>query len=556
MKNVLLIFLCLVSLSHFSYASTYFTDFRIKESEVNAPKGIAVGGQNPDLNSMDAFVALSADNAVGQLIFNEISGFSTIPEALTSFSLLTINANHIFNPISIALGYFTGDNQLKLSVFIQDSTLESDPNAAGAMVFYATSSISNGRYTFSAPYVSGLFSFAPVTTGGPEAIAVGRLNSNDSHDDVISVGDRGNPVDASIYAYNSILAPLGSTFELATSSSYPNSIKILDYNRDGIGDYVVTSTGTNSINIVLGSEASGHWENVFETEPSRIISVGSQPWGLAVGDINADGYPDILTADRGSDSVSVVLNNADGTRVSTLNQTIENVCDEPIDVELADFNADGKSDVAVLCTGDGFLKVYPGNGDGTFATTVIFEKNVGSNPFDIVTDDFNADGHADLLVSVTGSNKIVTLLGNDEPTLSNPSVDTTTGVFQITYTDADNEAPASITVTIDGTVTAMTETDASDTTYTDGKIYQATQALSTGSHTYRFAASDGTYDAVGDPSSIVSVDQSLTVSPAAGSGGGCSLSVANSPISALACFASVLVLGASRILRRKEKHSY
>ncbi len=512
-----------------SFAANYFSETKIYESTVNAPKGLCVGEFNQDSASMDAFVALSADSAIGQLSYSESSGFSLI----SAFNTIVGN-----NPISVAAGDFTGDGKTKIATFVQDEGL----------VFYTASTISNGILSFQNVLGDSLTGLIVRTTGGPEAVAVGRLNG-DTNDDLISVGNVGDSSNARNYAYYSISVPTSFSFEPTSSRTFPNSVIINDYNNDGTGDYIITSVGTNSINVILGS---GNWGDVPNfTDLSYFTEVGSQPWGLAVGDINADGYPDILTADRGSDSVSVVLNNADGTRVSTLNQTIENVCDEPIDVELADFNADGKSDVAVLCTGDGFLKVYPGNGDGTFATTVIFEKNVGSNPFDIVTDDFNADGHADLLVSVTGSNKIVTLLGNDEPTLSNPSVDTATGVFQITYTDADNEAPESITVTIDGTVTAMTETDASDTTCTDGKIYQATQALSTGSHTYRFAASDGTYDAVGDPSSIVSADQSLTVSPAAGSGGGCSLSAASGQVSVISWLASILVLGASRILRRK-----
>ncbi|MBF0492840.1 MAG: hypothetical protein HQM15_08675 [Deltaproteobacteria bacterium] len=146
----------------------------------------------------------------------------------------------------------------------------------------------------------------------------------------------------------------------------------------------------------------------------------------------------------------------------------------------------------------------------------------------------------------------MTLLGNKEPTLSSPSIDSTTGVFQVTYTDADNEAPTSITVTIDGT--PVTEADPTDTTYTDGKIYHVTHALAEGSHSYKFAASDGTYNAVGNPASIVTTDQSVTVAPAAtaSSSGGCSLSSSPSHDETLYAFAaSILMLGAVRIVRRR-----
>ncbi len=87
---------------------------------------------------------------------------------------------------------------------------------------------------------------------------------------------------------------------------------------------------------------------------------------------------------------------------------------------------------------------------------------------------------------------------NTAPTLTTPSVDPSTGDedtlfrYSVTYTDADNNAPTSIQVDIDGTAYSMGETDSADTDYTDGKEYEYETRLSTGSHTYRFLASDGT----------------------------------------------------------------
>jgi hypothetical protein len=99
---------------------------------------------------------------------------------------------------------------------------------------------------------------------------------------------------------------------------------------------------------------------------------------------------------------------------------------------------------------------------------------------------------------------------NSPPVLSDgivspPSGNTTTDfTYSVTYTDADNDPPASPTVSIDGGVPIdMTEVDAGDTDYTDGKEYEyITSGLAKDvAHTYQFAASDGVDDATGDTGS-------------------------------------------------------
>ncbi|MEW6218264.1 MAG: choice-of-anchor Q domain-containing protein [Thermodesulfobacteriota bacterium] len=84
-------------------------------------------------------------------------------------------------------------------------------------------------------------------------------------------------------------------------------------------------------------------------------------------------------------------------------------------------------------------------------------------------------------------------------------------VFRVDYTDADNDPPVAMEVWVDaddnGTYGpsekhAMTAADAGDTTYSDGKRYTLTLAVSMagdGSIPYRFSAQDGTFEATGAP---------------------------------------------------------
>jgi C1A family cysteine protease len=98
---------------------------------------------------------------------------------------------------------------------------------------------------------------------------------------------------------------------------------------------------------------------------------------------------------------------------------------------------------------------------------------------------------------------------NTPPVLSDGAVSPASGyvttdfTYSVTYTDADNDVPTFITVTIDGGASQdMTEVNPGDTDHTDGKDYEYTASgLAQGAHIYQFAASDGTDDAFGDTGS-------------------------------------------------------
>ncbi len=61
-----------------------------------------------------------------------------------------------------------------------------------------------------------------------------------------------------------------------------------------------------------------------------------------------------------------------------------------------------------------WFAIFLGNGDGTFGTKI--DTAVGLSPSALVTADFNADGKPDLAVTNSGSNTISVLLGNGDGT--------------------------------------------------------------------------------------------------------------------------------------------
>src|SRR5688572_17682948 len=87
-----------------------------------------------------------------------------------------------------------------------------------------------------------------------------------------------------------------------------------------------------------------------------------------------------------------------------------NVGTEPAIIISADFNGDGKLDLATANRASNDVSVLLGNGLGSFSTATSFA--VGTGPISINSADFNADGKMDMVTANVMSNNISILLGN------------------------------------------------------------------------------------------------------------------------------------------------
>jgi len=96
--------------------------------------------------------------------------------------------------------------------------------------------------------------------------------------------------------------------------------------------------------------------------------VQNYPSSVAVADFNGDNHPDIVTTystrDVGFGGFDLLLNNGDGTFQAPVRNDIGSF--EPGVILAADFNHNGKQDVALLSEGDKVVWIVLGNGDGTF----------------------------------------------------------------------------------------------------------------------------------------------------------------------------------------------
>ena len=132
------------------------------------------------------------------------------------------------------------------------------------------------------------------------------------------------------------------------------------------------------------------------------------PQDVAAADFNGDGKVDLAVA-TGNNSVSVLLGVGDGTFPTHVEYPVPG---HPSSVVTGDFNGDGKADIATVDPYQSEISILLGNGDGTFQGHQ--EYLTGTHPVAIATADLNGDGKLDLVIVDLNDNKVAVLLGNGD----------------------------------------------------------------------------------------------------------------------------------------------
>ncbi len=294
----------------------------------------------------------------------------------------------------------------------------------------------NGTFGYALAHSLGLSSLSSVTS---PYFASGDV-TGDGLPDLVSPSLLSPPTSAyGLKTLRSIAPVRGAGLDPRVDYSAPqaNRVAIGDLNRDGIPDVVSGSPTTPGVTVRLGNELGGLGDGTAVSQ-----SLGVRQVGLA--DFNGDGIPDLVTSRTGlgaPEVVSCMLGIGDGT----FGPRLDNPTVDVLDFAIADMNRDGRPDLVVgqPNAGGSFIRVLLGNGDGTFTPQAASSV---SWVYDLDTADVTRDGIPDVVVA---GGVLSVLYGNGDGTLSassEVSVGTTT-LQAICVADFDRDGYSDIAVT-------------------------------------------------------------------------------------------------------------
>jgi len=202
-------------------------------------------------------------------------------------------------------------------------------------------------------------------------------------------------------------------------------VTLADVNKDGKLDVIAVDPGSNDVRVLLGKG-----DGTFQ--PAVITALTQPTYGIVVGDFNGDGNPDVVVGDAAGVSprnVIVLLGKGDGTFAAPTTFTTGGSGEGLI--LTADFNGDGKLDIAVVNESDNTVSILLGNGDGTFQAPKITPA-LATDGFlgAMAAADLNGDGKLDLVVPdwvSAAAGQVAILLGKGDGTFQAPTFLTSSG---------------------------------------------------------------------------------------------------------------------------------
>jgi predicted component of type VI protein secretion system len=177
------------------------------------------------------------------------------------------------------------------------------------------------------------------------------------------------------------------------TSSGPHAITTGLINADGFTDIITANRFNSKISVLLGVG-----DGTFN--PQTSLNTGTEPQGIAAADINGDSKLDLVTANSLYDpnlsgttgnTVSIFLGNGNNTFITNPKIATQTF---PLSVILGDFNSDGKLDIATANEGSHSVSILLGNGNGTFIAAT--NPETGSGTKSVAMGDVNGDGFLDL----------------------------------------------------------------------------------------------------------------------------------------------------------------
>ncbi|AGC41949.1 hypothetical protein MYSTI_00599 [Myxococcus stipitatus DSM 14675] len=244
----------------------------------------------------------------------------------------------------------------------------------------------------------------------PMDVAVSDVNG-DGHQDLLIVGHFSNAMTVRLGDGRGGFRE-GIPYSLGNHSQ---QVRVADLDGDGHLDAITKNAGSGGFfNITT---LKGRGDGTFGTAVPHAVT--GLPRDLMLADVSADGLPDVLVLNTNSFTVDILLSKKDGVLASIAPLRLSGSADdEPFRLAPADVNGDGNLDLVIshgLSTA-GYLSVHLGDGRGGFLSSTSIRAD---EPGEVVVADFNRDGRGD--VAHAGlSGGVYLLLGQEDGELGPP----------------------------------------------------------------------------------------------------------------------------------------
>ena len=183
---------------------------------------------------------------------------------------------------------------------------------------------------------------------------------------------------------------------------------VTDINADGLLDLVVTNQSANLLSVAMGTTVAG--AGVLTFAPKQDFTTPASPQYLTVCDLDGDGRPDLAEGNSSANSLSTFLNRTEPlSMTAALTRQDFATAAKPRVVQAGDFNGDGRTDLAMSFeVTNGEISVFlnttlSGSDAVTLAPASQFGIGAANSTTGIAVADFNADGRQDMAVANLGN---------------------------------------------------------------------------------------------------------------------------------------------------------
>lgn len=263
---------------------------------------------------------------------------------------------------------------------------------------------------------------ADITTpGGPERVFIADLDGDGKPDLIVADAQAGSVSIFQNISTNGTLnagsfaprfdLPVGGT----SSGLNPYSLTTADIDGDGKLDIIVLNALANFVSVFRNISTPGLMTtNSFATRVD--FPAGSGLRAVAVRDLDGDGKPDIVVGNQNDANISIFKNNSSVGSIALAPRVNFAAGNGATGVAIGDIDGDGKPDIAVANYSAATISVFRNLGlpglinSNSFAAPVNF--SAPANPFSLEFGDMDGDGKLDLVVGGANGSSTVAVYRN------------------------------------------------------------------------------------------------------------------------------------------------